>query len=113
MSEVNSQSIHVPPPTIPCGDQRAQDHTVAVGNEQAPRRPREQPLHIVKSVSGGCVLAPSMLPQLEDGRCLLKRAWTHDEITVGQAETIAARASIRQQTFYGGSRTLDRRPRPV
>jgi len=67
MLEVNGQPIHVSPPAVPCSDQHAHDRTVGVGNEQTPRGLREQPLHIVESISGARVLTPSLLPQLQDG----------------------------------------------
>ena len=84
MLDANRQPVHVPSPTVPCGDQRTHDHTAGIGNEQAPRRLSEQPLQILESVGGARPLAASFSPQLKDGRRVLRTARAHDEIPVSQ-----------------------------
>jgi hypothetical protein len=63
MLVANGKPIHVAPPAVPRGDQRAEDRTIGVGgDEQAPGRRQGQSLHILEPVGGGRVLTASLLP---------------------------------------------------
>lgn len=89
MLDANGQSIHVAPPAVPGGDQCTKDRAVAVGDEQAPRCLSKQSLRVPEPVGSRSVLATSLLPKLENGRCLPWAARSHNEISVSQGVTVS------------------------
>ncbi len=62
MLAANRQPVHVSPPAVPCGDQRAKERTLGAGDKHAARRLGEQPLYILEQVSCSRVRAAGLLP---------------------------------------------------
>jgi hypothetical protein len=51
----HNEPVHVPSPSVPCGDQRAHERAAGVGDEQAPGCLGEQPVDILDLVGSSCV----------------------------------------------------------
>jgi hypothetical protein len=66
------EPVHVPPPSVPRGDQRAHECAAGVGDEQTLRCLGEQSVDVLDPVGGGCVRAARPLPQVEDRRRLVR-----------------------------------------
>jgi hypothetical protein len=89
MLVTNCKPVHVPSPPVPGGDQSADDLAVLLGHQEGGRRLWTDELHdIIEAIGSTRMLAPSLRPQLQDGRHLALEASTYVESLAGQARSI-------------------------
>lgn len=83
------EPVHIPSPAVPCRDERAHDHAIDVGDEQASRHISEQPVDILGPVGEGRVRTAVALPQTDDRRCIGCPGCAYRVFLLSQADTIA------------------------
>jgi hypothetical protein len=85
----HDEPVHVPPPAVPRGDQRAHERAVGIGDEQAPGCLGEQPVDIFDPVGSRCVRTARPLPQVENRRRLGGLGGANGVFLLAQADTVA------------------------
>lgn len=60
---VNDEPVHVPPPSIPAGNQGADDLAAALSDQKGGRGISDQALDVIEAIGSACVLAPRLGPQ--------------------------------------------------
>jgi hypothetical protein len=62
MPLTHSQPIHVPSPSVPCGDQGADDLPVSLGYQESGGRIRDETLNVFQATDSAGVFTSSLLP---------------------------------------------------
>lgn len=84
----DGEPVHVPAPSVPGGDQGADDLPLSLGHEENGGRLRCQTLDVVDAVGRARVPAAGVCPQLQDGRRLGLPAPPHLEAPASQARSL-------------------------
>jgi hypothetical protein len=92
MSFANGKPVHVPSPSVPGGDQGADDLSVSLGHQEGSRRIGNEELDIVEVVRGACMLTSRLRPKIQYGRYIGRSASTHGDSLAGQVRSISSLA---------------------
>jgi hypothetical protein len=88
MASGHGEPVHVPAPSIPGRDQGADDLTVTLGHQKSGRRIFDQTLNVIQAIGGTRVLAPLLLPQVQDRLRIRISAATYGDSFAGQVGSV-------------------------
>jgi len=85
----NGETVYVPSPPVPAGDQSADDLLTALGDKESRRGIGDQVLDVLRPVGGGRVPASRLSPELQDRLGVVGPASTYrDSLNGGQVNSV-------------------------
>lgn len=104
MAVPHRESVHIPAPSIPSGDQGPDYRALEFGHQKSGRGVFDKAFNVIDTVSGARVLAPCPIPERQHLWHIASLASTNFDFASGQAESIArgAKAPARARASECG-----------